>query len=479
MKPYLSLLVVFTAMCLSLVSNAQPVVFPFVFNDGDILVDAKINGRTVRLCFDTGSPTLYLRDDICDKLGLRLPSTTSVPRFKNIASLWLGKVVWKNISRYENFEQKFLPGFEGLLGMDLLKDYAVGIDLDKKQLTFWRQGKRTAEQIAAYLKADNPSALIHIQPLAIDIQDNLTTTIQLDHRKVEMILDTGATTTILDSATAEEFTPLRQGGSWITKTLEEDAEMSRHLLRSMQIGQMTLDYPPMWYWKEVTVAKPFVNLLGMDVLARTRFVLDFPALQLRFVRRTPQWDKLESLLRQAGIDLLRNNIYATLNDTAATQAKLPRRGSLLQVNGIPFAKLKASETLSAELLKASRLELLVADGSQAKPRRFVVSLAAKLATPPPQLNASLPILSSDLPAFKNVTQPYSASVETPIEVPPGGNIVARNDLLFVENPPTGNYPYGATAYTKAYKGDIPDAPASRRKVLRNGTVVISHPPPAR
>ena len=189
---------------------------------------------------------------------------------------------------------------EGLLGIDLLKEYAVGYDLAKKRLTFWHKGKLTPAQIASYLTGSKKASTIYTQELTIDDQNNLETIIQADDRKVVMELDTGAFHTTFDKKTAEAFRPLGKGITHPMYTLVGVTQGSRSLLRSVQLGQMTINYPVVLFFQEKERGKPYKNLLGMDILAQTRFILDFPSLKLYLTPPQAQLGQIGESLATTG-----------------------------------------------------------------------------------------------------------------------------------------------------------------------------------
>jgi len=255
--------------------NQKPVVVPFVMKNNEIVISATINSKPVRLTLDTGSPYLYLRSDVPDRIGLRLPDSPSgMPLYDNIASLQIGGVTWRDVP-YDSLPKEHMGELDGLLGVDLLQEYAVGCDLAKKRLTFWHRGKLTRAQVTSYLTGGKKASTIYTQELTIDDQNHLETIIQADDRKIVMRLDTGAFHTTFDKKTAEAFRPLRKGITHPINTLSGTTEVSRNLVRAIHLGQMTINYPVVLFFQEKERGKTYVNLLGMDILARTRFILDF------------------------------------------------------------------------------------------------------------------------------------------------------------------------------------------------------------
>jgi len=243
--------------------------------NNEIVISATINSKPVRLTLDTGSPYLYLRSDVCERLDLiDSRSTPEIPIFKNIASLQIGGVTWRDVP-YDSLPKEHMGELDGLLGVDLLQEYAVGCDLAKKRLTFWHRGKLTRAQVTSYLTGGKKASTIYTQELTIDDQNHLETIIQADDRKIVMRLDTGAFHTTFDKKTAEAFRPLRKGITHPINTLSGTTEVSRNLVRAIHLGQMTINYPVVLFFQEKERGKTYVNLLGMDILARTRFILDF------------------------------------------------------------------------------------------------------------------------------------------------------------------------------------------------------------
>ncbi len=88
------------------------------------LVTAQVGGRELRLAVDTGAPTSL----IYAPRGLDLPDD-AVRRSVRTARVRVGEIV--RDLEIERLEPLDTPGFDGLLGMDVLKECAIAIDQER------------------------------------------------------------------------------------------------------------------------------------------------------------------------------------------------------------------------------------------------------------------------------------------------------------------------------------------------------------
>ncbi len=135
---------------------------PFRFINNHIYVDAKLNGRAFSLLVDTGAANL-ITPTTARALGLapvgeaRMNGTgegSEDAAFTRIASLGLGDVVLRNqlvaVVPLEKFGEIEGVPFQGIIGYELFKRFAVRIDYETRQLTLsdphaWRPDGRSVE----------------------------------------------------------------------------------------------------------------------------------------------------------------------------------------------------------------------------------------------------------------------------------------------------------------------------------------------
>src|SRR5262245_41889814 len=187
---------------------AAAIVLPLRFEDGNVLVDASIDGKPVHLIVDTGGKgSLQLTAAAATRVGVKTDETL-VSRIDAFGNSYSGPGF--SVAELEIAGTKFrnLPGFvrgeaaggatgplpaDGLLGMEFLRGYVARFDYAAKSLTLYGEDDRSKSGPAC---AGSP-VTIFSHPLRFWL-----TAIQTDHGLFRAILDSGATYSMISSATA-------------------------------------------------------------------------------------------------------------------------------------------------------------------------------------------------------------------------------------------------------------------------------------
>ncbi|WP_158266234.1 aspartyl protease family protein [Allosphingosinicella deserti] len=188
---------------------------------------------------------------------------------------------------FEDVELLLLPpgpvdklGVDGILGADLIADFAVEIDIPARQ---WR--------LAAAADAAMLEGLSQGVPFVLDAQRAPRLTIRLNGIEVPAVLDTGARGTIINWAAARAI-GLSPDSAGLTKASDVKGA-SAHATPSMQarlaelaIGESLITGPnvriadlPVFKVVGFAADQPAV-ILGIDMFADRRFVIDHPGLRL-------------------------------------------------------------------------------------------------------------------------------------------------------------------------------------------------------
>lgn len=117
---------------------------PFILDGDKIIVSAELKGRSINMCFDTGSFGVCLSKSQCEYLGLKIPDTPperthgpnglQVPSWQIIADLSLGPI------RKRSFPIRVIDSEISypLLGQNFFGDRTYSIDRNKKEIRFAR-----------------------------------------------------------------------------------------------------------------------------------------------------------------------------------------------------------------------------------------------------------------------------------------------------------------------------------------------------
>lgn len=178
-------------------------------------------------------------------------------------------------------------GTDGILGADVIADFAVEMDMPGRS---WR--------MAPTADAEMLKGLTAFVPFVLDDQRAPRLTVKLDGVEVPAVLDTGAKGTIVNWAAARAIglTPQTPGliaASEIKGASNHATPSVKARLRSVGIGEAVVAAP------EVRIAdlaifkvlgfaadQPAV-ILGIDMFADRRFVIDHPGLRLHISPPAP------------------------------------------------------------------------------------------------------------------------------------------------------------------------------------------------
>src|SRR5262245_13722054 len=178
---------------------AAAIVVPLRFEEGNVLVDASIDGKPVHLIVDTaGKGSLQLTAAAADRIGVAT-DTTLVARMDALGNSYAGPGF--SVAELELAGTRFrnLPGFvrgdaesgatgslpaDGLLGVEFLRGYVARFDYAAKTLTLFAEDDRPDAGAAC---AGSP-VTIFSHPLQFWL-----TAVQTDHGVFRTTFDIGAT----------------------------------------------------------------------------------------------------------------------------------------------------------------------------------------------------------------------------------------------------------------------------------------------
>jgi hypothetical protein len=178
----------------------------------------------------------------------------------------------------EQFEFTVDGAADGYLGMDFFSKYKVGLDIGQKVLRLWPAGADTnvarKEFFAGQTFGSAWSAPILDRPegycVAVDV-GNLT---------VPMVLDTGCPDTMIHSDLASKLIGAKRGKASAANFYNGLHNVRSYSVPFMAIGGVPLDE------KSVSVAgvARLVGLLGRDLLAPLKVLIDYPGSKVHFIK---------------------------------------------------------------------------------------------------------------------------------------------------------------------------------------------------
>ncbi len=142
--------IVFCFLLTPLNGKENPQRIPFEAVRGQIIVTAELGGLTRRFLFDTGSKTC-ITDSLARELGIGTSrqrriydsggETQRTDYVELPAALRLGDTEFRNIRALILHDNEFLRcfGIDGILGPEIFHQMAVGISMQRQELTIWKK----------------------------------------------------------------------------------------------------------------------------------------------------------------------------------------------------------------------------------------------------------------------------------------------------------------------------------------------------
>jgi len=165
---------------------------------------------------------------------------------------------------------------DGYLGRDFLEHYRVGLDLGEKTLRLWPaafEGQRASKEwFAAGTKVWNAPMLNRPEGKCIFVD--------VGNLSVPMVLDTGCPDTFLHSDIADLLLDAKRGGSVSAMFYNGLHKIRSYTVPSIAIAGISL---PERTVSVASVAR-MVGLLGRDLLAPLRVLIDYPANRMLFAK---------------------------------------------------------------------------------------------------------------------------------------------------------------------------------------------------
>ena len=243
------------------------------------VVTVEINGHPAQMLIDTGSDATLLRRSAAPALGvvpgaattaLHGPSGEEAAGVARIGSLALGPERLTNVKAL--VADAPAPPLDGLLGIDVLVDYELDLDIPNHRVAFYR-----ARSCPTALP-DFPGRIIRLPTMQQPGSGHIYVSMAVDGQPLRGLLDSGASTSTLSLQSAEDtglsrrrFAQLPHGQA--STVNQGGLAIRQDRFRSLQVGQDTMANP------SLTIADipPFAGdvLVGEDYIGTRRMWFSF------------------------------------------------------------------------------------------------------------------------------------------------------------------------------------------------------------
>jgi predicted aspartyl protease len=253
---------------------------------GRCIVPASLDAHPARLLLDTGSERSIVTHEAALRLGLRPDRWVATTmrgaggRLERFANIDLARARAGDVALFQNapggglslaVTTADLGDADGLLGGDVLRHYTIDLDM--------RRGRLALRTAAPAIK---PHGAVPLQWLRRNL---LLAPVRLDGHDLVALLDTGATTSLLNARGLFRMalTPSQTAHDPPVgvRAIGGTSAARLHRFADLRIGALTVAAPAVLI---APVAEPAYDIvLGADILGRQRIILSYAALLLQFV----------------------------------------------------------------------------------------------------------------------------------------------------------------------------------------------------
>jgi predicted aspartyl protease len=265
---------------------------------GNLLMSpAAINGARVRMVVDTGAEISAVTGEMISRLGLLADQNNGslmsgvggqgLPQSDALVDHLIFGPYDSGATHLAVVDLRFGahsdPPLGGMIGADVLSRYDLDLDIPHGRLGLYR----VRHCAGSFLPWSAPYSAI---PLRVTWEDTLLLPVRVNGAPFTALLDTGSTSTVLDSAAAAQVgvsaTDLaREEAARGTGAAGVDFQEVAHVFRTLQVGPDTL--------RDVRLAvldrtlRGFDMLLGLDYLATRHVWISYRTGQVFIARPEP------------------------------------------------------------------------------------------------------------------------------------------------------------------------------------------------
>lgn len=226
------------------------------------LVPAKLNGVDEKLWLDLEDPFSYLAPDIGSAVGAQQTDVPSpfagfVPngsplrelafhghfRASTVQTVQIGTLIGKDIQMYSGPDSRSMAGVAGAIGLNLLANYDVELDLSKNKLNLFDKGHCPGQVI--YWTKNSPVGVVDIMPMAGGANQYV---FSLDGDSLGAFIAADSMDTTFSFVVAREDFKLTHDSTGVTlaKTIEDGTKLYRYPFKALGADGLTISNPEVY-----------------------------------------------------------------------------------------------------------------------------------------------------------------------------------------------------------------------------------------
>lgn len=243
---------------------------------GHMEATVTVNGRTIDMIYDTGASGTCISLAAWKRLGNAAPTRNPDAFSSGVGGtdpFWLEPVTFgmgKFTRKMKVMVLKSLP-MDGLIGQTFFKDMQYNLSSSANYIHLLRKESRTAARSVPFNTIDIPFTRIG---------NNMYVDAKIEGRPIQMVFDTGASTTLVSSMQAGMMGLHPTGDYYVGGVSGVGGSRSAIAFHVDNISLGSVEKRNFL----ITVSNSGVSLLGMDFLGDRRYVIDNEKSMIRFFR---------------------------------------------------------------------------------------------------------------------------------------------------------------------------------------------------
>jgi hypothetical protein len=192
------------------------------------------------------------------------------------------------------------PHSDGIIGLDVLRMYAIGIDTNGGKVSFWYGGKLSQPEVEQWANASLEDGA-KMDLFSTGVEDWYHIRAEVNKHPVDMLLDTGTAYSTVNPS-LEKPLGLKVIGETPVMEIGHSEKLKVATADSITFGPFAAEFPVLNI--ENQEDSQVEGILGTEALGTGKFLLDLPENAFYMWRQPAQQSNpLERRLRAAGIDL--------------------------------------------------------------------------------------------------------------------------------------------------------------------------------
>jgi hypothetical protein len=321
-------------------------------------IHAQVNGHDAILELDTGSFELRLSPEFAQRWSIERQRV--VLKLGSSPALSLRPLVEElNGPEPVPFLSAWAPHSDGIIGLDVLRRFALGIDTINGKVALWYQGRIDQVTANEWGRQDLPTAP-PMSRMALSTEgpdDWFKIGARINGHPLSLLLDTGTAYSTVNRSLQRPLN-LKVIGTTEVMEIGHSERLRVATADSITFGPFAAEFPVLNI--ESSDDEQVQGILGTEALGSGRFIIDMPGLCL-YANRMPskRMNPLERRLREAGMDLFPagDGTLVTIVKPESPAAKLGVESGdqLISIGDVTVAEMISSFQAPSDSKRMNRL----------------------------------------------------------------------------------------------------------------------------